>query len=173
MKLLFAQGDIFQYASKNSEAAIVFGKTGLNELTITWSTFLNQLPKDHVLHKHQEPWKSMHSKYIDLPNFKIKHLYFLKNETNAESLSDIELSELLLQALTEANQQRIKKLSFNGARNNGHTKDSAQNRVIENERVKFIVDIIKNWANHNPNNNIEQVSMVSLSDSFTRNFPEN
>jgi hypothetical protein len=155
------RGDLFEEAVGVCGLFIYHGRPGMS----FFPGYRRLMKKFQILNQYPDPFNKGP---ITLENGS-RFLCIL-----AESMSDKELTENLIQWLTYANEEGLKTIGLTGVR------DSAKHDLIEkdikslvgsdNQRVELIVDVLTRWLLRQPHH-ITEILLISLSDNFTRNLP--
>ena len=148
MIIQFRQHDIFNL---NADYKVIFGHCGLNEMNISWREFA----KLHSQIRHIEnPFTHFANESLFVEG--CLHYFISDREGNS---SDERLREILFARLSDANEKLANHVITNGV-------DGGQSRP------QYIVNVIRDWRNQNPNTSIETVTLTSLSDDYIAVFHE-
>jgi hypothetical protein len=158
MKIHFNQAHINEIKLGNNDFIIFFGQHGM--------------AFDHSYEKWKEDYHELSK--IEMPS--ISHPKQCINFGNNNCLvcvpdnflSDEDLKKTMYTWLNYANLNNYSRFITNGVRGTVNLSTIKENN---SNRVKFIVELIKEWYNINSNSKIMDIVLVSYDDDYIRNFP--
>ena len=177
------QADIFTHAEQFCDAAIIWASHSLNLMGPSFDEFKNRLTQNESalflagerIPVDTELWKSSASSgvWLDVnpPLGTLRHVFFLTNSHNVNDCGDLQLQAGLQAALAGIQQRNIRLVAFNGVRAPGHSKNSSENRRLDDNRVSFIYEFLADWGVAGAPACLKGVHLVTLNDSFIRNAP--
>lgn len=161
----FKSGEIFEEGLKVSNSIAIFGYHGL----------LFETPYKKLQSEFNE-LMAIASPFVQRPNvfikFGAKYLYCVPGDL----YNDVQCELTINNILNSCNEKGINSVSFNRIRDiQKYVFGDKQAKVeSDNNRVKFIVDIIQNWYNKNKDkSSLKNILLIAPSDFYTRNYTEN
>jgi hypothetical protein len=168
MKIHYHHDDIFHFAPARSDAAIVWGRSGLNVFDATWRSFLGRLGARLVggaaVDAGPIPWRSSHSRALAVEPAldRLRFLYFIANESDGQGADDDLVSSSLTKALDELDTKGdIRNVAYTGV-----PPDPVPGRMDRDgvlARVQQMADVVRRWGALHPGSSIEEVALVSNS----------
>jgi len=159
----FNQGNIFEKGIDKYELCLFYGHHGM-AFGLGYS-----LVKDR-----HEAFRNIESPFDSNPNNAIeyspnKYLVCVPHDF----MTDDELNSNLTEWLGFANKNQIKKIALTGVRDSAKQSltDKTQARQNDDNRVKYIVEFLKEWLTAN-SSSIKEVLLIAMSDNYTRNYHE-
>lgn len=161
----FKSGEIFEEGLNISDAIAIFGYHGL---------------------LFETPYKKLQSQYKELieiekpfdqrPNelikFGEKHMYCIPGDLYNDVQCEIAINNIL----NSCSAKGLTSIAFNRIRDiQKYVFGDKQAKVeSDNNRVKFIIELINNWYNINKETtSLKLILLIAPSDFYTRNFTEN
>ncbi|OFX57612.1 MAG: hypothetical protein A2046_07455 [Bacteroidetes bacterium GWA2_30_7] len=161
----FKSGEIFEEGLKTSNAIAIFGYHGL-----LFETPYKQIQSEY--NELKEITKPFEQRPNELIKFGEKHLYCIPGDL----YNDIQCELSINNILNSCTEKGITSVSFNRIRDiQKYIFGDKQAKVeSDNNRVKFIVEIIENWYNKNKETTtVKLILLIAPSDFYTRNYIEN
>jgi hypothetical protein len=116
MEIRLMKADVFEHAVENTDAAVVWGRSGFNVFSGLWWRFADRLPDRVRSDLSSRPWTdpSDYERCLVLePRLgSLRWLYFLANEDNGFTLADFETRVALERALRSLNDVGARSLSI-------------------------------------------------------------
>lgn len=161
----FKSGEIFEEGLKISDSIAIFGYHGLLFET-PYKLLQSQF---NELKEIKHPFEQRPNELI---KFGEKYLYCVPGDL----YNDIQCELAINNILNACSLKGIESVSFNRIRDiQKYVFGDKQAKVeSDNNRVKFIIDIIENWYNKNKStSSIKCILLIAPSDFYTRNYTEN
>ncbi|RZL44113.1 MAG: hypothetical protein EOP00_21265 [Pedobacter sp.] len=182
MQILPHTGNIFDLLLGDCDGIIVWAKGGFTCIGTDWKIFRKKISEDDdKFTRIGSPWKTHHSipLFVRVNNER-KYVYFLRNELEADTISDSRLVLQLTAAIKTLKLLGCESIAFNGVRSTeyvpGLPTDSMEvkaqkqlhNKTVNRERVDLIVDTLYSFNTQAPVN--LSVHLISKNDVFTRSI---
>lgn len=161
----FKSGDIFEEGLNISNTIAIFGYHGL-----LFETPYKKLQSEYK--ELTEITKPFDQRPNELIMFGEKHLYCVPGDL----YNDVQCELAINNILNSCSDKAISSVAFNRIRDiQKYVFGDKQAKVeSDNNRVKFIIELIHNWYNKNKENtSIKLILLIAPSDFYTRNFTEN
>ena len=157
----FKRGNIFDVGIGKYDLCLFYGHHGM-AFGLGYS----------IVQEKYEVFRNIESPFTLMPNtpityLGIKSLVCIPNDY----MSDDEIRNDLIAWLEFAKQNEYKSIASTGVRNSSNigVLDIELLRQNDDDRVRFIVQILEEWLRQN-NSKIENVLLIAMSDNFTRNY---
>ena len=155
------QGDIFAEALDNRyDLAIVFGHLGLNEMELAWRQAQSRVPEWRGIRDPFNENALVHAEG-QTPLWR-----FVAAEEN-HGMTDERFRQNVQVLFDEARQNRATTVITNGISDVDYGMLMDANRASDDRRVRLINDIMAAYEGQG-----FRVSLISLNDAYTRNFPQ-
>jgi hypothetical protein len=174
MKIHYYYDDIFHFAPARSDAAIVWGRSGLNVFDTTWRSFLRRLGARLVGGKvgagrdaEPMPWRSSPSRALAVEPAldRLRFLYFLANESDGHGADDDLVSSSLTKALDDLDTKGdIRSVAYTGVPPLPVPDRMDRDAVLA--RVQHMADVVRRWGALHPGSSIDEVALVSNSENL-------
>jgi hypothetical protein len=159
----YIQGDIFAQALDNHyDLAIVFGHLGLNEMAMAWREAQRRVPEWEAIH---DPFENQAAPIIS-PQGETRLWWFVAAEQN-NGMTDERFRQSVQALFESASDHGLTTILTNGISDVDHGIFTDANRASDNRRVHLINEIMTTYENRG-----FRVSLISLNDAYTRNFPQ-
>ena len=159
----YMQGDIFAEALDNPyDVAIVFGHLGLNEMAMSWHDAQRRVPEWEAI---PDPFEGR-DRILETPEGLTRLWWFVLAEEN-HGMTDARFRECVQALFTKARKDGLTKIITNGISDVDHGMLTEANRASDDRRVHLIGQIMTQCEGQG-----FQVSLISLNDAYTRNFPQ-
>ena len=158
--IIFKQGNIFEKCIGIYDLCLYYGHYGMS-FGMGYNTSINKFP---ILVDFSEPFGVGP---ITLDNGKVMVCI------QKDLMSNTELEDDLINRLNYAKFYGLKTIALTGVRDSLKVGITDINIAKENDnnRVRFIVDVLTKWLKNN-NSEIKEILLIAMSDNYTRNFRE-
>ena len=155
-------GDIFEISRNEAfELAIILGHIGFNFMSHHWRQFQKDSPRIEGI---RDPFSSRGQNPIEYQPG--QWLWFIGEDEN-HGMTDSQVAEAMNEALIWAKGTGLKRVITNGIRDVDHGPETAANRESDDARAQFLNRLVSDREQESE----LSVTLVSLNDVFTRNFP--
>ncbi len=159
----YMQGDIFTEAIDNPyDVAIIFGYLGFNEMALTWREAQRRVPEWEAI---RDPFENQ-DRDLMAAEGQTKLWWFVPAEEN-HGMTDYRFRECIRALFTRTRNDGLTRIITNGISDVDHGVSTDANRASDDRRVHLTNEIMTQYEGKG-----FHVSLISLNDAYTRNFPQ-